>query len=146
MILVSACLAGFDCKYNGGNNVDDTIVQLVKEGKAIPVCPEELGGLTTPRAPSEVTMMQQKRCVVNTEGQDVTAPFVLGAQKCFAIAKRYDCQQAILQPRSPSCGKGKIYNGKFEKVLVDGNGVFAELLLQNGITVFTLDEWKEKNS
>ena len=142
MILVSACLAGINCKYNGGNNYNEKVFNLVKEGKAIPVCPEQLGGLTTPRKPSEIKIVDGKRYVINKEGIDVTEEFEKGAEEVLALVKKLDIKKAILQTRSPSCGKGKIYSGNFDRNLVDGNGILADLLLKNGIEVINSDDIK----
>lgn len=133
MILVSACLAGFPCRYDGTSKTNEKIVQLVREGKAIPVCPEQLGGLTTPRLPSEI----RNGRVFSSEGRDVTPEFEKGAAAVLQIAKEYGCTKAILKARSPSCGKGQIYDGTFSGKLVDGNGKTTELLLENGIEVIT---------
>ncbi len=140
MILVSACLVGMNCKYDGGNNFNQKVFDLVKEGKAIPICPEQLGGLKTPRKPSEVKVIDGKRYVINNEGEDVTANFEKGASEVLNLAKKLNIKKAVLQPRSPSCGVGKIYSGNFDKQLVDGNGITADLLIQNGIEVITPDE------
>lgn len=140
MILVSACLVGMNCKYDGGNNFNQKVFDLVKEGKAIPICPEQLGGLKTPRKPSEVKVIDGKRYVINNEGEDVTANFEKGASEVLNLTKKLNIKKAVLQPRSPSCGVGKIYSGNFDKQLVDGNGITADLLIQNGIEVITPDE------
>ena len=140
MILVSACLAGINCKYNGGNNYNEKVFNLVKEGKAIPVCPEQLGGLTTPREPSEIKIIDGKRYVINKEGIDVTEEFEKGAEEVLTLVKKLDIKKAILQSRSPSCGINKIYSGNFDRNLVDGNGILADLLLENGIEVINSDD------
>ena len=140
MILVSACLAGINCKYNGGNNYNEKIFNLVKEGKAIPVCPEQLGGLTTPREPSEIKIIDGKRYVINKEGIDVTEEFEKGAEEVLALVKKLDIKKAILQSRSPSCGRDKIYSGNFDRNLVDGNGILADLLLKNSIEVINSED------
>lgn len=143
MILVSKCLAGAFCRYDGGTNLIPEIRRLVEEGLAVTACPEELGGLPTPRTPSE-------RCgslVLNREGQDVTSQFEAGAQAALQIALENGCETAVLKARSPSCGKGCIYNGQFTGELIVGNGVTAELFLRNGIDVLTEDEFvQQKNS
>ena len=141
MILVSACLAGINCKYNGGNNYNEKVFNLVKEGKAIPVCPEQLGGLTTPREPSEIRVIDDKRYVINSENKDVTEDFEKGAEEVLALAKKLNIKKAILQSRSPSCGKGKIYSGNFDRTLVDGNGILADLLLKNDIEVINSNDY-----
>lgn len=140
MILVSACLVGINCKYNGGNNYNEKIFELVKKGEAIPICPEQLGGLQTPRIPSEIKIIDGKRYVINKEGEDVTQNFEKGAEEVLELAKKLDINKAILQPRSPSCGVGKIYSGNFNGELIEGNGILAELFIKNGIEVLMPDD------
>lgn len=135
MILVSACLVGLNCKYSGGNNYNEEIFNMVKNGEAIPVCPEQLGGLKTPRVPAEIRIINGKRCVITNEGDDVTEQFEKGAKDVLEFAKKLNIKKAILQARSPSCGVGKIYSGNFDGKLVDGNGILAEMLMENGIKV-----------
>ena len=140
MIFVSACLAGINCKYSGGNNYDEKVFNLVKEGKAIPICPEQLGGLPTPRIPSEIKIIDGIRHVVNAEGNDVTEKFERGAQEILDLAKKLDIKKAILKSKSPSCGYGEIYDGTFQGNVVPGNGVLADLLIKNGIEVISSKE------
>jgi len=137
MVLVSACLAGVNCRYNGGNHEDVRIVQLVKEGKALPVCPEQLGGLTTPRNPAEITRDGR---VLTEKGEDVTKQFVLGAEETLRLCRLYGCKVAILKSLSPSCGSGHIYDGTFKKVITEDDGLTAKLLKENGIQVLTESE------
>ncbi len=137
MILVSACLVGINCKYSGGNNYNEKIFNLVKEGKAIPICPEQLGGLKTPRLPAEII----NECVINKNNEDVTKEFIKGAKEVLNLAKKLGIKKAVLQPRSPSCGCGRIYSGNFDNTLVDGNGITADLLMKNGIEVIPADEY-----
>ena len=137
MILVSACLVGINCKYNGGNNYNEKICNLVKEGKAIPVCPEQWGGLKTPRNPAEI----KDGKVVTCDNIDVTKEYNKGAEEVLKLAKKIGATKAILQARSPSCGCGKIYNGNFDKTLIDGNGITADLLIKNGIEVISSAEY-----
>lgn len=137
MILVSACLANIKCNWKGAASPLDAVIKLVKNGKAIPICPEQLGGLTTPRPRAE----QQNDCVITVDGKDVTVAFTQGAHECLRIAQCYDCKQAILKSRSPSCGCGKVYDGSFSGKLVPGDGVLTKLLKQNGITVITDEEF-----
>ena len=137
MILVSACLAGYRCRYDGKVNPNPEIVALVKSGNAVPVCPEMLGGLPCPRTPAERT--KDDRRVVMRDGNDVTDAFLSGAQETLRMAKLFGCTHAILKSHSPSCGKEEIYDGTFSGVLRPGNGVTADLLMQNGITVETKD-------
>ena len=140
MILASACLVGINCKYNGGNNYNEKIFELVKKGEAIPICPEQLGGLQTPRIPSEIKIIDGKRHVINKEGEDVTQNFEKGAVEVLELAKKLNIKKAILQPRSPSCGVGKIYSGNFNGELIEGNGILAELFIKNGIEIINPDE------
>lgn len=137
MILVSACLCGFHCRYDGNTKPNDEIVKLVREGKALPVCPEQLGGLSTPRLPSERTPDDRK--VLASDGRDVSDAFAKGAEEALRLARLYGCDRAILKARSPSCGKGTIYDGTFQGGLREGNGVTAELLMNNGIEVEVRD-------
>lgn len=137
MILVSACLVGINCKYSGGNNYNEKVFELVKQGKAIPVCPEQLGGLMTPRNPAEI----KDGKVITSDNIDVTAEYKKGAEEVLNFAKKVGATKAILQARSPSCGCGKIYNGNFDKTLIDGNGITADLLIKNGIEVISSEEY-----
>ncbi len=141
MIIVSACLVGINCKYSGGNNFNQKVFNLIKEGKAIPVCPEQLGGLKTPRNPAEIKIIDGKRHVINNQGEDVTENFERGAIEVLNLAQNLNIKTAILQPRSPSCGVNKIYSGNFDGKLIDGNGILVELLIQNGIKVLTPEEY-----
>lgn len=143
MYLVSACLAGANCKYNGSNNENKNIIELVKQGKAFPVCPEQLGGLTTPRTSCEIVYQDGEKKVINKDGQDLSKEFADGTLKTLAVAKALGIDTAILQPRSPSCGKGQIYDGTFSGRLIEGNGLTAELLMEHGITVLTDKEYDE---
>ena len=140
MILISACLAGINCKYSGGNNYNKKAFELVKNGEAIPICPEQLGGLTTPRSPAEVRIVNGERKVFTKDNIDVTDAFVKGANEVLRIAKELDIKKAVLQSRSPSCGVGKTYSGNFDGILVDGNGILAQTLLDNGIDVIDINE------
>ncbi len=133
-ILVSACLYGHCCKYDGTSNLlKDKYFQILKNtGRLIPVCPEQLGGLPTPRIPSEI----RDGKVFNQEGEDVTAQFELGAEKTLAIARENGVRVAILKQGSPSCGCKKIYDGTFSGNKITGEGVTARKLVENGIPVF----------
>lgn len=132
-VLVSACLLGVCCRYDGKGNPNSEVLALLDRDDVIliPVCPEQLGGMPTPRIPSE----RQSGRVVNRAGEDVTASFRKGAEEALRIARLYDCRYAIFKERSPSCGCGRIYDGSFTGTLTDGNGVTTELLLQEGIRV-----------
>ncbi len=141
MYIVSSCLAGINCRYDGANNLNEKVVKLVKEGKAIPVCPEMLGGLETPRVASEIIKDEDgDRKVINKDGKDLTIEFVKGAMKTAAIAKIIEADKAIMKKHSPACGYGKIYDGTFSNNLVEGNGITAELLIENGIEILTVDD------
>lgn len=136
MILVSACLAGIPCRWDGAEKSNAAVIQMVREGKAIPVCPEQLGGLSTPRAPSE----RFGDGVISREGHDVTREFRLGAEIVLAIAREYGCEEAILKAYSPSCGKGIIYDGSFTGTKIEGDGITAGMLMKHGIKVRTESE------
>jgi uncharacterized protein YbbK (DUF523 family) len=136
MILVSACLAGVPCRWDGADKGNERIIELVGRGEAILVCPEQLGGLTTPRKPSEISGGR----VLDREGKDLTAEFRKGAEICLAIAGRYGCREAILKAKSPSCGSGLVYDGSFSGRLVPGDGIAAALLKASGIAVRTEEE------
>ena len=131
MIIVSACLAGVNCNYKAKNSEDSSIVELVKEGRAVMVCPEQLGGLTTPRTPAEILNGR----VVTKEDVDVTEAFLTGANEVLKVCEKYNCRKAILKSKSPSCGSGKIYDGSFSGTLIDGDGITARLLKEHGIEV-----------
>lgn len=130
-ILVSACLMGVYCRYDGKTKQIEALEQLMKKHTLIPVCPEIMGGLPTPRAAVET----KGDLAINKDGVDVTEQFERGAKEVLRLAKLYHCELAILKERSPSCGSGKIYDGSFSGTLIDGNGITAGLLLQNGIKV-----------
>ena len=137
MFIVSACLAGYRVRYDGNTVPNQEIVTLMQQGKAIPVCPEMLGGLPCPRTPSERTADGTR--VLMRDGTDVTEAFQRGAAETLRMAKLYGCTHAILKARSPSCGCGTIYDGTFSGTLKTGDGVTAALLKENGITVEVKD-------
>ena len=139
MIIVSACLAGINCRYDGNDNLISEIKGLVLSGKAIALCPEELGGLPTPRISCEIC----KDNVLNKLNEDVTEAFKVGAEKVLAIAKILDTKTAVLKANSPSCGYGMIYNGTFSGQKITGNGLTAELLASNGIQIKNETNFKE---
>lgn len=134
--LVSACLCGINCKYNGKNNLNEICLKLFKEGKAVLVCPEQLGGLGTPRDPSEIS----KDKVISIKGKDVTEKFEKGAEKTLKIAKTLGIKKAILKEGSPSCGINYIYDGKFRGKRVKGCGVTATLLKNNNIQIVSSED------
>jgi uncharacterized protein YbbK (DUF523 family) len=141
MIIVSACLCGVNCKYSGGNNLNEEVLRLLARGEAIPVCPEQLGGLPTPRPTMEISggtgadVLDGEARVTSSSGADATECFVKGAQEVLKIAEAAGASEAILKSNSPSCGCGRVYDGTFSGRLVEGNGVTSELLIRNGIKV-----------
>ena len=131
-IIVSACLLGVSCRYDGNSKPNEKIIDLKEKYNLIPICPEIMGGLPTARMPAEI-----KDGRVKTEnGIDVTEEYKKGADEAIKLAKLFGCKKAILKENSPSCGCGKIYNGEFTRTLKDGNGITAELFMKNGIDVF----------
>lgn len=140
MMIISACLCGCDCKYNGKNNKNESCVELLKRGKAVLVCPEQLGGMTTPRVPSEILKNDGKISVISKEGKDVSKEFKKGAKEALKIAKLVDAKVAILKNGSPSCGSKNIYDGTFSNNKIEGKGITAKLFMENGIEVFSEDE------
>jgi len=135
---VSACLAGFRCRYDGKYQGHPLIESLFAKGYVLPVCPEILGGMDTPRIPCE----QQGALIMNKNGQDCTTSFLVGAAKAFILIKQAGCQGAILKSRSPSCGVDFVYDGSFTKKLIRGDGVFAALLRQGSIPLYTEENFK----
>lgn len=136
-VLISACLIGLNCKYSGGNNENEKLVELMREKDLIPICPEQLGGLSTPRPSAQ----RKENKVVTKEGIDVTKEYKKGAQEVLNLAKKLNIKKAILKSRSPSCGVDTIYDGTFTNNLTNRDGVTAELLKENGIEVISSDEY-----
>lgn len=137
-IAVSACLLGENCKYSGGNNLCPKLVDALSDHEVIPVCPEVLGGLPTPRPPAEIVHGE----VRTQAGESVDAAFRLGAKRALDhIEAAGGCDLAVLQPRSPSCGVSEVYDGTFSGRLVPGSGVFVRLLRQHGLRVMQPDEF-----
>ena len=131
-IIVSACLLGVSCRYDGNSKPNEKIIDLKEKYNLIPICPEIMGGLPTPRMPAEIKDGRGK----TENGIDVTEEYKKGADEAIKLAKLFGCKKAILKENSPSCGCGKIYNGEFTRTLKDGNGITAELFMKNGIDVF----------
>ena len=138
-ILISACLVGINCKFNGENNLLDRAIldEISKRYHLLFVCPEVYGGLSTPREPAE---MKNGVVVCKFSGKDVSENFKSGAEICLKIAKLNGCKKAILKSKSPSCGSGQIYDGSFSKRLILGDGITAKLLKENEILVYSEDE------
>ena len=135
-ILVSACLLGVCCRYDGASKPNADVIRLREKYVLIPICPEVDGGLPTPRTPSERVGDR----VLMRDGKDVTDNFVAGAQAALERARSFSCNIAVLKARSPSCGSNSNYDGTFSGTLIERNGVAAELLKKNGIIVYTEDE------
>lgn len=135
-IMVSACLAGENCKYNGNNNRNEKVLALMAENETITICPEVMGGLPTPRVPSEV----KEGVVTSKEGKNVDREFRRGAELSLALAQREKPDLIILQSRSPSCGVKQRYDGTFTGTLTDRPGVTAELLMENGFKVVDVED------
>ena len=133
--VVSACLAGVHCRYDCEARPNQDVIDMVARGEAIPVCPEQLGGLSTPRTQAEI----QGDKVVDIKGKDVTREYQNGATEALNIAKLAGATEAILKSKSPMCGSGKIYDGTFKGKLTDGDGIFARLLKKAGIKISTRD-------
>ena len=131
-ILISACLAGMNCRYDGDGKCLPELEGLMELAEMIPVCPEVFGGLPTPRTPSE----RKNDRVIMRDGTDVTAAFQRGAAEALALAERFGARIAILKERSPSCGSGEIYDGTFTGAKTSGDGVTAELLKKNGMEIY----------
>lgn len=147
MILVSSCLAGLEVRYNGTHCLDHKISKLIEENKAIPVCPELLGGFSTPREPAEIIggngddVLDGKAKVVEKSGKDVTEMYLKGAYATLKKAKEVDANVVVLKEYSPSCGSAMIYNGEFKSKKMIGNGVTTALLKRNGIQVISEEQF-----
>ena len=128
---VSACLCGFPCRYDGKSKPDERIKALYEEGRALPVCPEKLGGLTMPRTPCEIITGR----VVSSDGEDRTNEYLLGSQRVLELCKKHGIKKAVLKQNSPSCGSSHIYDGTFSGTLIEGEGCLTALLRKNGIEV-----------
>ena len=143
MYLISACLCGVNCKYNGLNNYNEICDKLLASGKAILVCPEQLGGLPTPRIPSEIIgessniLNYNNGSVIDKNGNDVTPQFVKGAKETLQIAKKLNIKKAILKDGSPSCGVNYIYDGNFNGTKIKGMGLTAQLLKESSIDIIS---------
>ena len=135
-ILVSACLLGIRCRYDGGSKPCGQVLLLAGKHTLIPVCPEQLGGLPTPRIPCECTGDK----VTARDGTDRTDEYRKGAEEALKLFSMTKCECAVLKARSPACGCGRIYDGTFSGTLKNGNGVLAEMLLEKGIRVLTEEE------
>lgn len=141
MKMISACLIGCECRYDQKSCLDKDLEQLLREGKVIPVCPEQLGGLPTPRPPAEIIggdgfdVLDGRARIVDQTGNDVTDEFLAGAQQALKLAKTVGATSAILKENSPSCGSSFVYDGSFSGKKVPGVGLTAALFKRNGIEV-----------
>jgi uncharacterized protein YbbK (DUF523 family) len=147
-ILVSTCLVGINSQWNEGSARVDEVVALVKSGKAVFLCPEQLGGLSTPRDPAEIEagktardVLEGHARVITRAGADVTQQFVRGAQRLLAFCREMGIETAILKAGSPSCGSRETYDGTFSGTMRPGKGIAAELLDQNGVTVYNEEHY-----
>jgi uncharacterized protein YbbK (DUF523 family) len=136
MKLCSACLLGIRCRYDGGDKANEKVLALAKEEILLPVCPEQLGGLSTPREPAE----QRGEKVFTKSGYDVTENFFRGADEVLRLCKMYNIKEVILKQKSPSCGCGKIFDGTFSNQIIAGDGVTTKLLKENGIKVISEED------
>ncbi|MEE6449372.1 DUF523 domain-containing protein [Gottfriedia acidiceleris] len=149
MILVSSCLAGLEVRYNGTHCLNNKISKLVEENKAITICPELLGGFSTPREPAEIIggngedVLDGKAKVVDKSGKDVTLLYIRGAYATLEKAKEMKATVVVLKENSPSCGSSKIYNGDFIGKKIDGMGVTSALLTKNGFKVISEEKFAE---
>ncbi|MEB3101704.1 DUF523 domain-containing protein [Ferviditalea candida] len=152
MIVISACLAGLATRFDGKDNYIDELAELLRAGKAVLVCPEQLGGLPTPRHPAEIVggngadVLDGRAKVINSLGEDVTRQFIRGAEQTLKTAQAVGAAYAILKESSPSCGSTLIYNGSFSKQKQPGFGVTAALLRRHGIKVYSENNFHELNS
>lgn len=137
--VVSACLAGEHCRYDGGSSPCEAVMELVREGRAVPVCPETLGGLPTPRTPAEI----REGRVIMRDGRDVSEAFARGAAEALRRALAEGCDAAILKARSPSCGAGMVYDGTFTGRRVPGEGIFARMVREAGLPVETEETYRK---
>ena len=135
-IMVSACLLGENCKYNGGNNLSEKVMKFIEGHEVIAVCPEVMGGLPTPRVPSEIV----NGVITMADGRNVDTEFRKGAQIGLNLAKENKVDIVILQSRSPSCGVKQIYDGTFSGNKIDGQGIFARLLTENGFRIVDVED------
>ena len=136
MKLCSACLLGVKCRYDGKSKPNEKVLALSKKEVLIPICPEQFGGLPTPREPSE----QRGKEVVTKTGKSVTENFENGAKEVLKLAKLFNINETILKQRSPSCGSGQIYDGTFSGTIINGDGVTTALLKRNGIKVISEED------
>lgn len=148
--MVSACLLGVPCAYDGRDRRDDRLVEILAAGPVLPVCPEQLGGLPTPRTPAEITggsgaeVLEGRARVRTACGEDVTQQYLRGASRVCRLAERAGCSRAVLKPRSPACGPDGHYDGTFTSTLIRGMGVVAQALSERGVSVSTPKDYQER--
>ncbi|MBU1145080.1 MAG: DUF523 domain-containing protein [Firmicutes bacterium] len=138
LIAVSACLLGYNCKYNGSNNLNFNVIEKTNGMKIIPICPEVFGGMPTPRIPSEISIDQEK--VYSSVGEEVTFFFEQGKKRTLELLKEHHCTKVILKDGSPSCGYSYIYDGTFTGSRILGQGITCKYLLANGIEIIDLNQ------
>lgn len=152
MVLISACLLGYPCKYSGQSNFRPRLLDALEKEILLPICPEMLGGLPVPRPPCEIAggtaadvfSGRNHACVLDRQGNDCSRAFVEGACTALKIAKNAHIKRAILKKNSPSCGCGTVYDGTFQGKVIPGNGMTAELFLQNGIEVMDEETYQRE--
>ncbi len=147
-ILISSCLLGLNTRYDGKNKLNEKLVELARNKQIVFVCPEQLSGLSTPREPAEIEagksskdVLEGNARVITISGNTQTKEFLIGAQKTLDLCKSLDIKVAILKENSPSCASNNVYDGTFKGGKIPGTGVVAELLKQNGITVYNEDNY-----
>jgi uncharacterized protein YbbK (DUF523 family) len=151
MIIVSSCLAGLEVRYNGTHSLNSKLRKLVEENKAITICPELLGGFSTPREPAEIIggdgedVLDGKAKVIEKSGRDVTEIYIKGAYATLEKAKKINATIVVLKENSPSCGSLMIYNGEFKGKKIIGNGVTSALLKRNGLQVISEEQFVENS-
>jgi len=144
--LCSACLLGVSCRYDGSRKPNEKVLALAKVETLIPVCPEQLGGQSTPRPNAEISggdgldVLNKKVKVIEPNGNDVSVSFISGAEEVLKIAKQFNIKEAVLKQRSPSCGSGQIYDGSFSHKIAKGDGVTTALLKKSGLTVISEEQ------
>jgi uncharacterized protein YbbK (DUF523 family) len=151
MILVSSCLAGLEVRYDSTHSLNKNVSKLVKENKAVTICPELLGGFSTPREPAEIVggdggdVLDGKAKVIEKSGEDVTELYIKGAYATLEKAKEINAKIVVLKENSPSCGSSMIYNGEFMSKKIVGNGVTSALLKRNGLRVISEEKLAENS-
>ena len=143
MILVSSCLLGLNCRYDQSQKPNDEVIKYLVDKSFLPICPEQMGGLSTPRKPCEI-LSQSPLKIVSDDGEDCTGAFVLGVNEVLKLIKLLPVEEAILKAKSPSCGSRQIYDGSFSKQLIEGQGILSKALKEINITVYNETNFKSR--